>query len=172
METGDATGASAPLPRNARSRPRMACNTLYLKIDVRDTRYHFKASDLLPEGIRNTLRASRKAKAMPDKQDRYRKRKAEQGFQRIELLVPEAAAPYLKAYARALRDAHALGLELPLFEEISLSKRHTSHPVGYGTAPETRDQPKPRAPTANPVRNTTGAATPRPDFDERGFLDE
>lgn len=59
--------------------------------------------------------------AMPGKQDRYRKRKAEQGFQRIELLVPEAAAPYLKAYARALRDAHALGLEPPLFDGMRLS---------------------------------------------------
>lgn len=53
---------------------------------------------------------------MPQKQERYRNKKVEQGFRRVELLVPAVATDHLKAYARALRDAHTLGLELPLFE--------------------------------------------------------
>ena len=56
---------------------------------------------------------------MIDKQDRYRKRKSEQGFQRVEVLIPEALAPLLKAYARALRDAHSLGVEPPLFDGMN-----------------------------------------------------
>ena len=53
---------------------------------------------------------------MSDKQSRYRKHKAEQGFHRVEVLVPEEAATHLKAYARALRDAHRLGARFPSFD--------------------------------------------------------
>ena len=60
---------------------------------------------------------------MPDKQERYRKRNAAQGLQRVEVIVPEALAPYLKAYARALRDAHALGMEPPLFDGLRSNTR-------------------------------------------------
>lgn len=56
---------------------------------------------------------------MPDKQDRYRKRKGEQGFQRVEVLVPREMTGHLKAYARALRDAHTLRLDPPLFDGMS-----------------------------------------------------
>lgn len=92
---------------------------------------------------------------MPDKQDRYRKRKAEQGFQRIELLVPEAAAPYLKAYARALRDAHSLGLALPLFEGM-----------GNGESKRTIDLPPSdnAPPRKKQSLSSTKAAKAEPDF--------
>ncbi len=115
---------------------------------------------------------------MPDKQDRYRKRKAEQGFQRVEVLVPEALAPHLKAYARALRDAHTLGLEPPLFDGMGSSAREILQPVEPSTALteqkrelEEHDQPKPPAPAARPAREVAGATKPRPDF-SKGLLDE
>ena len=63
---------------------------------------------------------------MSNKQSRYRKHKAEQGFQRVEVLVPEEATEHLKAYARALRDAHKLGLALPLFDNLA---RHRDKPA-------------------------------------------
>jgi len=53
---------------------------------------------------------------MTDKQGRYRQRKIDQGLKRVEVLVPSESVPYLKAYARALRDAHQLGLITPSFE--------------------------------------------------------
>ena len=53
---------------------------------------------------------------MSDKQSRYRKHKVEQGFQRVEVLVPAGATTHLKAYARALRDAHRLGARFPSFD--------------------------------------------------------
>ena len=56
---------------------------------------------------------------MSDKQNRYRTRKSEQGIQRVEVLIPKALAPLLKAYARALRDAHSLGMEPPLFDGMN-----------------------------------------------------
>ena len=63
---------------------------------------------------------------MADKQDRYRQRKTDQGFKRVEVLVPFESIPYLKAYARALRDAHELGLERPLFQSMG-QRREQEH---------------------------------------------
>jgi hypothetical protein len=54
--------------------------------------------------------------AMPDKQSRYRQRQAAQDFRRIEVLVPAEGVAHLKAYARALRDAHLLGARIPSFD--------------------------------------------------------
>ena len=83
---------------------------------------------------------------MPDKQDRYRKRKAKQGFQRVEVLIPKDTAPLLKAYARALSDAHSLGLDLPLFDGMG---RQADKRPGGATLEE--QAPKP------PAHNTKSA---------------
>ena len=114
---------------------------------------------------------------MTVKQDRYRKQKAEQGFQRVEVLVPEAAAPHLKAYARALRDAHALGLEPPLFEGMGSSARKTPEAIMSSTTSAAQeyenkvsDQPVRRTPAVAAPRKDTGEANPRPDF-SKGLLD-
>ena len=108
---------------------------------------------------------------MADKQDRYRKRKSEQGFQRVEVLIPHDTAPLLKAYARALRDAHNLGLEPPLFDGMART----------APAQEDRARPtpaEPSTPTIAPVKPTargtglnTVEAKQRPDF-SKGLLDE
>ena len=93
---------------------------------------------------------------MPEKQERYRNKKVEQGFRRVELLVPAVATDHLKAYARALRDADMLGLELPLFNGMATMPRH---------APPQRPSPlretvvsKPDAPNRKPQ------AQKKPDF--------
>jgi len=57
--------------------------------------------------------------SMPDKQSLYRKRQAKQGFHRIEVRVPAEGVAHLKAYARALRDAHRLGARIPSFDGMS-----------------------------------------------------
>lgn len=121
------------------------------------------------------------AKVMPDKQDRYRKRKAEQGLYRVEVLIPQDAVPLLKAYARALRDAHSLGLDAPLFD--GMERRPDDRPTGAANAQH--------APTAHAggTSNATGTrmvrleanadlqnirSAPdkmRPDF-SKGLLDE
>lgn len=116
---------------------------------------------------------------MPDKQERYRKRKSQQGFQRVEVLVPEAAVPLLKAYARTLRDAHSLGLDAPLFDGM---KRQTDRRSGGTTEKPatnqralTRSAPKTHA--AQPedsAQNKNQRSTPekaQPDF-SKGLLDE
>ena len=103
---------------------------------------------------------------MPDKQDRYRKRKEEQGFQRIELLVPRMAAPYLKAYARALRDAHALGFEPPLFEGLSQTKSTTREPF----APKQSSNIPTQDSVSSKSDERTSKIKPRPDFSS-GLLD-
>lgn len=118
---------------------------------------------------------------MPDKQERYRKRKSEQGFKRVEVLVPHSSAPLLKAYARALRDAHALGLEGPLFNGMEGRAGHRT--AGAEPARQTSKS------HASNIEGTalTGSATPdtnagakskrsvpdkpRPDF-SKGLLDE
>jgi hypothetical protein len=56
---------------------------------------------------------------MPDKQERYRNRQTDQGLKRVEVLVPIKMAAHLKAYARALRDAHQLCVDPPLFEGMA-----------------------------------------------------
>lgn len=83
---------------------------------------------------------------MLDKQDRYRKRKSQQGFQRVEVLVPEAAVPLIKAYARALRDAHSLGLDAPLFDGMG---RQADKRPGGATLEE--QAPKPPAQNTKPA---------------------
>ena len=112
---------------------------------------------------------------MPDKQDRYRKRKTEQGFQRVEVLVPDALTAHLKSYARALRDAHALGLDPPLFDGM---KRATSASadLSSSTSAQPAELPasKPVAsarPAAQPARSATVKSKQRPDF-SKGLLDE
>lgn len=144
--------------------------------------FRFKASGLLPEGIRNTFQAEKgDVEVMLDKQDRYRKRKTEQGLHRVEVLIPQGAVPLLKAYARALRDAHSLGLDAPLFDGMEYRTDH--RPTGAAT---TRHAPKPRTgDTANAIGTRTATleanadrrskkCTPdkvRPDF-SKGLLDE
>lgn len=115
---------------------------------------------------------------MPDKQDRYRKRKSDQGFQRVEVLVPEDMATHLKAYARALRDAHALGLEPPLFDGMRMFSRDAPHRADHDMAAASREheqaeRPQPNAPqpSATSARKTTRATKPRPDF-SGGLIDE
>lgn len=113
---------------------------------------------------------------MPDKQERYRKRNAAQGLQRVEVIVPEALAPYLKAYARALRDAHALDMEPPLFEgmRVSLQKAPWSEaqpPSSAAQQDEHTVREKTQSDTAAPVRKLLGAAKTKPDF-TKGLLDE
>lgn len=118
---------------------------------------------------------------MPDKQDRYRERKNAQGFQRVEVLIPQDAAPLLKAYARALRDAHSLGLDTPLFD--GMGRNTDDRLIGSATA---RPTVKPRAgdTTKAPEMRTAkleidgehqSKPTPtkkvRPDF-SKGLLDE
>lgn len=110
---------------------------------------------------------------MPDKQKRYRKRKSEQGFQRVEVLVPEEAVPLLKAYARALRDAHSLGLDAPLFDGMGRqANRHqggtTEKPPTTPRARDTSWAPGEQAtqPTHSPQNKNRRSAheKPRPDF--------
>lgn len=109
---------------------------------------------------------------MADKQDRYRKRKVEQGFQRVEVLVPETMAIHLKAYARALRDAYALELEPPLFEGMGTSDRKLTQAIVSNTmSGERQDQPVRPTPTAAALRKVTEETKPRPDF-SNGLLDE
>lgn len=118
---------------------------------------------------------------MPNKQDRYRERKTEQGFQRVELLIPQGAAPLLKAYARALRDAHSLGLDTPLFD--GMGRNIDDRQIGFATA---RQTVKPRAGDTTKTAEIRTAKleidgehqskpTPmkkvRPDF-SKGLLDE
>lgn len=115
---------------------------------------------------------------MPDKQDRYRKRNAQQGLQRVEVIVPEALAPYLKAYARALRDAQALGLEPPLFEGMRSNTRPDSkadtakfsQTAQQHSAAE-HEQTEPLTAPPSRQRKSDKTAMPRPDF-SKGLLDE
>ena len=91
---------------------------------------------------------------MPDKQSRYRNRQAEQGLQRIELLVPSACIGHLKAYARALRDAHRLGARFPSFN-------------GMPFTPDDTPRHNPVAPPAKPDQ-THGTPQPRPSRGRQG----
>lgn len=119
---------------------------------------------------------------MPDKQERYRKRKSEQGFQRVEVNVPKDTAPLLKAYARALRDAHSLDLDAPLFD--GMKRQIDDCPLG--TAVEEHDHRSSSARNATPLpgdriaqpedgtKNRSRKKSPlkpRPDF-SRGLLDD
>lgn len=115
---------------------------------------------------------------MPDKQERYRKRNAEQGLQRVEVIVPEALAPYLKAYARALRDAHALGLEPPLFEGMRSNTRPDPQAATakFSQAAQQHSvaehvQTEPLTALQTRQRKSDKAIKPRPDF-SKGLLDE
>lgn len=91
---------------------------------------------------------------MSDKQGRYRKHKAEQGFHRVEVLVPEEAAEHLKAYARALRDAHKLGLALPLFDNLA---RHRGKPAAPSSPAMVTQAPQ-------DVKKSGNSSPVRPDF--------
>lgn len=118
---------------------------------------------------------------MPDKQDRYRKRKSEQGLKRVEVLIPHDTAPLLKAYARALRDAHALGLEAPLFNGMEGRSDHRM--AGAEPTPETqklranetegtaRTRFKATEANTGPKRKKSAPDKMRPDF-SKGLLDE
>lgn len=115
---------------------------------------------------------------MPDKQDRYRKRKTEQGLQRVEVLVPGELVPHLKAYARALRDTHALGAEPPLFDGMWRAARGLPQPMDLDAASTLRknegleqDHSKGLHPTMPQPRQTAGTAKTRPDF-SKGLLDD
>lgn len=118
---------------------------------------------------------------MPDKQERYRKRNAAQGLQRVEVIVPEALAPYLKAYARALRDAHSLGLDTPLFDGMG---RNIDDRLICSTTAQLKVKPHAGDTTKAPERRAAkleiggkrqSKPTPtkkvRPDF-SKGLLDE
>lgn len=121
------------------------------------------------------------AKVMPDKQDRYRKRKADQGLYRVEVLIPQDDVPLLKAYARALRDAHSLGLDAPLFDGMehrldgrptgATSVRHAPTPRAGGTsnAAITRTAKLKANADLQNIRNVPDKK--RPDF-SKGLLDE
>ena len=116
-------GGHCPLAKGRAVLPRMACQSLFLfKPPFRAPVFRI-VSGRYPEYL---LGRKKGIQTMSDKQSRYRKHKAEQGFQRVEILVPEEAAEHLKAYARALRDAHKLGLALPLFDNLA---RHRGKPA-------------------------------------------
>jgi hypothetical protein len=81
---------------------------------------------------------------MGEKQQRYRSGKLASGWERVELLVPGQAAPWLKAYARALRSAAELGLPMPRFEGMGVApaagipmtrptQTHTANEVGQAS---------------------------------------
>lgn len=118
---------------------------------------------------------------MPGKQERYRKRKSEQGFQRVEVLIPHEAAPLIKAYARALRDAHTLGLDAPLFDgmghsmsgrpdearaekQLPLKKHNHNHNAQTNS-------PKTLAPHTQRKNDKKSSPRKRPDF-SKGLLDK
>lgn len=115
---------------------------------------------------------------MTSKQDRYRKRKAEQGFQRVEVLVPEVLAPHLKAYARALRDTHALGTAPPLFDGMGrtgLTAHQLTKPdMAAAEQKQKVDKfgpPAPREATATPARKKAEASKSTPDFFLKSVFD-
>lgn len=116
---------------------------------------------------------------MPDKQERYRKRNAEQGLQRVEVIVPEELAPYLKAYARALRDARALGLEPPLFEGLLPASTQPTPQADTAKFSQTAQQhsapehveTEPLTATPSRQRKPEKTVMPRPDF-SKGLFDE
>lgn len=115
---------------------------------------------------------------MPDKQDRYRQRKNEQGFRRVEVIVPEELVSYLKAYARALRDTHAFGVEPPLFDGLGNRSRSIMPSVEQNIQPTAeeideahQDQPDTSPPPKAPSRKTNGPTKPKPDF-SGGLLDK
>ncbi len=104
---------------------------------------------------------------MSDKQSRYRKHKVEQGFQRVEVLVPSESVEYLKAYARALRDAHRLGSALPLFEGMMPGRSpHQVYSANTQSTPPpmAEARPLPAGPSKSKPRRPT-----KPDF-SRGIL--
>lgn len=113
---------------------------------------------------------------MPDKQDRYRKRKSEQGLKRVEVLVPAAFSAHLKAYARALRDAHKFGAEPPLFDGIRALSTNTAQPQGQNASSMTlkRDEVEKEQIQSNTMerpRKSEKSKNTRPDF-SKGLLDE
>jgi hypothetical protein len=83
---------------------------------------------------------------VPDKQHRYRNRKLQQGFSRVEVLVPSESIGHMKAYARALRDAHSLGSAFPLFEGM------TSTPIPSKAQSEPSPAAVARRPTSAPPK--------------------
>lgn len=106
---------------------------------------------------------------MSDKQDRYRERKEGQGFQRVEVLVPSTMAGLLKAYARALRDAHALELDPPLFGGMGRTNT-ASTPTEASTENELSDQVAHPLADRRHAPNARNPKTNRPDF-SKGLLD-
>lgn len=121
---------------------------------------------------------TRDAKAMPDKQDRYRERKTEQGFRRVEVIVPEELISHLKAYARALRDTHALGALPPLFDGMGSRSQNILLPVEKNiqtTAEEieqtNQDHPDPSPSRTAQTRKIVRPTKPKPDF-SGGLLDK
>ncbi|MDQ0314885.1 hypothetical protein [Amorphus orientalis] len=122
---------------------------------------------------------------MAEKHTRYRERRKQAGWKRVELMVPEEAVPWLQAYARALRDASALNLPLPGFDGMMAQREAPSGNATSAPAQEMEptEQPAPRSssrtqrPAARPQTsvadqsaNTDGRHTPdqakpkRPDF--------
>lgn len=115
---------------------------------------------------------------MPDKQDRYRKRKNEQGFRRVEVIVPEELVSYLKAYARALRDTHEFGVEPPLFDGLGSRNRSVVQSVEQNIQTTTegieevrQNQTDTLPPTKATPRKTNGPTKAKPDF-SGGLLDK
>jgi hypothetical protein len=66
---------------------------------------------------------------MGKKQANYRKGKLDAGWERVELLVPGEAVPWLKAYAKALKSAIELGLPLPGFQGMGHTAQVSAAPV-------------------------------------------
>ena len=104
---------------------------------------------------------------MSDKQGRYRKHKAEQGFHRVEVLVPAESVEHLKAYVRALRDAHRLGSAIPLFEGMTPGRSpHRVYSTNIQSTPPPVADARPLS--ADPSKSKPRRPT-RPDF-SRGIL--
>ena len=159
-QCGGYNGGLAPLPRVARytahglprpimlDPPKMRCiSRLVFRI----------LSGKYPEYLPPPQRPSR----VPDKQSRYRKRQTEQGLHRIEVLVPSESIDHLKAYARALRDAHRLGARFPSFDGMPSTPDDASRQ--NRVANPTRPDGKHGAPEPGPSRGKRGVQK-KPDF--------
>lgn len=99
---------------------------------------------------------------MGARQKRYRETKLTSGWERVELLVPAAAVPWLKAYARALRDAVALDLPPPRFDGMGAVAETSASRTPRSTRPSPPPQPRPglAVPEAAPARAEPTAPPP------------
>lgn len=136
---------------------------------------------------------------MATKQQRYRDRRLAEGWERVELLVPAVAVPWLKAYAHAARSRFELGIEPPRFDGMGVNatpgasivaeavpvqgQRHPSQSAGPN--PARSEPPQPHGPDDRPApsdktsalfkriedhqRSQADADVARPDF-SKGLL--